>query len=86
MEVLREAGVISRSRSKGKGKKPKHIVFVDDDEEGADLLSFLLQRNQLTSRLQRNDTNLAEYLPALEQIRIWKSQAMIWVGKSQKTE
>jgi U3 small nucleolar RNA-associated protein 11 len=37
LEILRDAGVILRSRSNlGKGgKKPKHIVFVDDEEEGA---------------------------------------------------
>jgi hypothetical protein len=35
LEILRDADVISRSQSKGFGKKPKHIIFVDDEEEGA---------------------------------------------------
>lgn len=34
LEILREAGVVPRSRSKGKGKKPRHIVFVDDEAAG----------------------------------------------------
>ena len=34
LEILKGAGIISRSQSKGKGNKPTHIIFVDDEEEG----------------------------------------------------
>lgn len=35
-EMLQDAGILSRSQSKGKGKAkmPRHIVFVDDEAEG----------------------------------------------------
>lgn len=35
VEILRKAGVISNSRPKGRSKKSQHIVFVDNEEEGA---------------------------------------------------
>jgi U3 small nucleolar RNA-associated protein 11 len=41
LEILREAGIISRSRTKGKSKKPKHIVFVDTKEEAHQYASRL---------------------------------------------
>jgi hypothetical protein len=34
LEILKGAGIISRSQSKGRGNKPTHIIFVDDEEEG----------------------------------------------------
>jgi U3 small nucleolar RNA-associated protein 11 len=34
LDILREAGIVSPSLAKGKGKKPKHILFVEDEEEG----------------------------------------------------
>ena len=35
-KILQDAGILSQSHSmgKGKGKMPKHIVFVDDEAEG----------------------------------------------------
>jgi U3 small nucleolar RNA-associated protein 11 len=34
LHILREAGIICGTRLKGKGNKPKHIVFVEDEQEG----------------------------------------------------
>ena len=41
LQILRDAGVIYFSRSKGSGNKSKHIVFVDDEQEGAHILCYL---------------------------------------------
>lgn len=34
LETLKNAGIISGKSRKGKGRQPKHIVFVDDEEAG----------------------------------------------------
>jgi hypothetical protein len=47
LEILRKAGIISRTE--GKGKKPQHIVFVDNEEEGECHLKILFTRKRFNS-------------------------------------
>lgn len=39
IETLQDAGIIPKR--KGKGRAPKHIVFVDNEDEGTEVVRFL---------------------------------------------
>jgi hypothetical protein len=79
LEILRDAGIISCSRLMGNGRKPKHVVFVDDKEEGAhhilrlsieDLINLVSARQYASRRkssASHTDVNMdiSEFIPDL---------------------